>query len=479
MPNPGDVQAECQAERRIVRRDTALIAAIVALTALALAGGYAASRALAGRVTEAHALHVAATFTRSLADALTLFDSTGRFVGPGGDGQEAVYRFARDVAHIDRIVAIGPDRIVAFDSAGVKTGTLYDKPYIAEALEQGRPTVGFADPAETPAGADGPFVAETYLPVRSGDRVVGVFELYLDVSDYVAAVEEVFVTAYATFAAAVILATVVALGLVDRSMRRRLADLRRMKELRDAAEDARRAVERSLEQQRRFTANAAHELRTPLAVMRARLDGMGPGEAAALGPDVDRMGRLVDQLLSVARLEARLVELEDGVDLRAVARDTVARLFPLALAEGKSIALEVPDAPVTVRGNAFVLEDALRNLIDNALRLTPAGGTVEVAVAVDGGLGAGCLEVGDRGPGLPHSLRDQLFEPFVHGRERREGAGLGLAIVAETAALHGGTVAAANRPGGGASFRLTLPLQSLTLSNAPGRGIQGDGRHAA
>nr|WP_246337364.1 HAMP domain-containing sensor histidine kinase [Azospirillum oleiclasticum] len=219
-------------------------------------------------------------------------------------------------------------------------------------------------------------------------------------------------------------------------------------------------MERSLAQQRRFTANAAHELRTPLAVLRARLDGMEPAKAGALVPDVERMGRLVEQLLSVARLEARMVELSDGIDLGHVARDTVAHLFPLALLERKSIVLDAPAEPVPVRGNVFALEDALRNLIENALRHTPPDGAVDVTVTADA-----TVEVGDRGPGLPETLRGQLFEPFVHGRGRRGGAGLGLAIVAETAAIHGGTAVALDRPGGGALFRLSLPHRSVQATD--------------
>jgi signal transduction histidine kinase len=441
-------------EREVRRRDLTTIAAIIVVTFMALLGGYAGSRALAVRLTEAHALNIAAKFTRSLADALTPFDSAGRFVGLGGERGEAVYRFARDVAHIDRVAAVGLDRIVAFDSAGAKTGMRYDKPYIADALERGRTKVGFADADD----ADGAYIAEVYMPVRRDGRVVGVFELYLDVSDYVASVERAFGVAYVCFAAAVLSAMGAAMWLVNRAMRRKMRDFREMKRLRDAAEDAKRQAERSLEQQRRFTAGAAHELRTPLAVLRARLDGVEASAArAALQGDVDRMARLVEQLLAVARLEAGLVEMTDGVDLCAVAREAVARLFPLACAKGKSIELEAPGGTtpekiITVRGDAFALEDALCNLIDNALRYTPADGTVTVTVGNDA-----TVEVRDHGPGVPESLLPHIFEPFVHGRERRGAAGLGLSIVAETAALHGGKVTAANAPQGGAVFRLELP----------------------
>lgn len=446
-------------ERAAVRRDFSLIGAIVAVTVLALAGGFFASRSLAERVTTAHALEIAHEFTRTLAEALNVFDPGGRYVGIVNGEKDAVFRFAQRVAHIDRMVAISPDRTVAFDSDGTKTGKPHrDKPAIGAAFERGETTVGFAEAEDT----DRQYIAETYVPVRVDQRIVGVFELYLDVTDYMLSVGMVFLLAYATFAAAVVLATAVAVLLVYRSLQNRLAALRQMRGLRDDAEAARRQVERSLEQQKRFTANAAHELRTPLAVLRARLDGLPPSPAAAaLARDADRMGHLVDQLLTVARLEARQVELEDGVDLVAVARDTVAALFPLALADGKSIELafepatelDGPPHAVPVHGNAFVLEEALSNLIGNALRHTPAGGMVEVAVGAD----PPALEVRDRGPGVPAALRAHLFEPFIQGRERRGGAGLGLAIVAETASLHDGTVDVEDRPGGGSVFRLCLP----------------------
>ena len=436
------------------RRDRILLAVVVAVTLAALVGGYLASRALTQRVTQAHALTLARDFTDALAGALTVFDADGRFVGIEGGEKDAVLRFARRIAHIDRMLAIGPNRVVAFDSTGGKTGQRYDKPYIAAALDRAEATVMFADPDDTSVGEDAAVaVAEAYVPVLREGRPVGVFELYLDVTDTMASVASVFAIAYATFAAAVLTATVVAVALVHRSLRRRREALYQMQALRDAAEEARRALERVVEQQKRFTANAAHELRTPLAVLRARIDGQPPSpERDALRRDVDRMARLVEQLLAVARLEARQVTLSEGVDLVAVARDTVARLFPLALSSGRELALTAPDRPVTVRGDAFALEDALRNLIDNALRHGPPGETIEVTVGAD----PPALEVADRGPGVPAAMRPHLFEPFNRGADSTGGAGLGLAIVAETAAIHSATVSVDDRPGGGARFRLSF-----------------------
>lgn len=435
------------------RRDRILLAVVVAVTLAALAGGYLASRALTQRVTQAHALTLARDFTDALAGALTVFDGDGRFVGIEGGEKDAVLRFARRIAHIDRMLAIGPDRVVAFDSAGGKTGQRYDKPYIGAALERAEATVMFADPDDTGIGEGAAVsIAEAYVPVLRHGRPVGVFELYLDVTDTMVSVASVFAIAFATFAAAVLAAMVVAVALVHRSLRRRREALCQMQALRDAAEEARRALERAIEQQKRFTANAAHELRTPLAVLRARIDGQQPSpERETLQRDVDRMARLVDQLLAVARLEARLVTLSDGVDLVAVARDTVARLFPLALSNGRELALTAPNRPVTVRGDAYALEDALRNLIDNALRHGPPGENVEVTVSAD----PPALEVADRGPGVPAAVRPHLFEPFSRG-DSKGGAGLGLAIVAETAAIHDASVAVEDRPGGGARFRLSF-----------------------
>ncbi len=227
-------------------------------------------------------------------------------------------------------------------------------------------------------------------------------------------------------------------------------------------------IELALQQQRRMTANAAHELRTPLAILRARLDGLPecPSQAG-LDRDVIRLTRLVEQLMAVSRLEAGQVVVDGVIDLVRVAREVLADAAPLAMARGRAVELVAPDQTVMVPGNALALGDALVNLIDNALRYTPEGGTVEVVIdsPVTGGESGGeeaphrvVLEVCDRGPGVAEADRAQLFEPFWRGRDQHgKGSGLGLAIVAETIAIHGGTVSAWNRPGGGAVFRVELP----------------------
>lgn len=206
--------------------------------------------------------------------------------------------------------------------------------------------------------------------------------------------------------------------------------------------------------QRRFTANAAHQLRTPLAILRARLDGMRPGaEVDQLKADCDRIARVVSQLLAIARLEARQIETTEAVDLGRLAAAVVADMAPLAIAGGRSLALEAPALPVVVRGNSAALRDALLNLIDNALQYGPAGAAVDVAVRP-----GASVTVADRGPGVAPEHRARVFEPFWRGPDRgRSGSGLGLAIVAEIAAAHGGCASVGERAGGGAAFRIDLP----------------------
>lgn len=213
-------------------------------------------------------------------------------------------------------------------------------------------------------------------------------------------------------------------------------------------------IDEGLRLQRRFTANAAHELRTPLAVLRARVDSMPPSAmATALRGDVERMVRLVEDLLAVARLEAREVDMQTPVDLVHVARDVLALLAPLAHAEDKDVGLNAPAAPVWIKGNASVLERTLRNLVENCLRHTPPGSSVDVDVAP-----GAKVTVRDRGPGVPVAIRERIFEPFWRGDDTRaSGAGLGLAIAAEAVELHGGRIAVSDAPGGGALFAVELP----------------------
>jgi signal transduction histidine kinase len=204
--------------------------------------------------------------------------------------------------------------------------------------------------------------------------------------------------------------------------------------------------------QREFTANVAHELRTPLAVLLLQLDEIGGQAAVEAKREVQAMARLVDQLLKVAQIEGMSAESPTGVDLAEVAQGIVQQLAPLALDQGRETEFQDEGAAV-IQGHRDAIAGAVRNLVDNALRATPKGSVVTVTA------GPGpMIEVLDRGPGIDPALKRDLFTRFAQGDKRTRGsAGLGLAIVAKTMEIHDGSVTVSDCPGGGSCFRLTFP----------------------
>lgn len=205
--------------------------------------------------------------------------------------------------------------------------------------------------------------------------------------------------------------------------------------------------------QREFTADAAHELRTPLAILRTHVDLMrDQSVAATLRQDIETMSRLVDQMLDIAELDTLVIEQAERADLHAVCADVASFLAPLAVKQGREIAVTGAGGPIWVHGNSEALFHAVRNLAENALRHTRPGSAVELEVTAEG-----AVRVLDSGPGVPESERGLIFQRFWRRHRRHDGnAGLGLSIVARIAAAHGGTVSVANRPQGGAAFTLDL-----------------------
>lgn len=230
-----------------------------------------------------------------------------------------------------------------------------------------------------------------------------------------------------------------------------LADLpRELVPLIVAVNDALGRLEKGMKLQQEFTADAAHELRTPLAVLRARIESLPDQKAlAALKADIDVMSHVVSQLLEIAELENASLRIDDRVDLYAVASDVVSMVAPVAIAQGKEVALT--GGPVSVRGNAAMIFRAIRNLVDNAIKHTEAGSEVIVDIREDG-----TVRVLDKGPGVPQGERSLMVRRFWRARRDRDGAGLGLSIVSRIAELHGAKLGIANRDGGGAVFSLSF-----------------------
>lgn len=198
-----------------------------------------------------------------------------------------------------------------------------------------------------------------------------------------------------------------------------------------------------------FLSTAAHEMRTPLTVLRTRLEMLGDGPVKdKLVGDVGRLTSLANQLLKLMSINSDR-RLDTLVDLVAACRKVIAERE--LLAEARGIALQLESAVPTQRivGDAGLIEVAIANLVDNAISFSPDGG--RVVLALDG---EGRLSVRDFGPGIPEENLSTLFEPFAKFPPNRNGHGLGLAIVKAVAVLHGAGIRADNAAGGGAVFTL-------------------------
>jgi two-component system, OmpR family, sensor kinase len=233
----------------------------------------------------------------------------------------------------------------------------------------------------------------------------------------------------------------------------------------EAVNDALSRLQQALEHERAFNAEAAHALRTPLAILSARLDAMPGDTVADLRADVSAMTRLVNQMLASAQADALHIRSGQVCDLAATGRAVVAQMAGLAIRQQRQLAFE-GEASVLVHGDADALAHAARNLLENAIRYAPSGSEITMEVNQDG-----ALAVSDRGPGMPDAHKALAPARFWRANPGDGlGSGLGLSIVQRIAKAHGGTLHIEDRPGGGA--RVVLATQVLEGGIVPGESRQ-------
>jgi signal transduction histidine kinase len=209
--------------------------------------------------------------------------------------------------------------------------------------------------------------------------------------------------------------------------------------------------------QRRFLGNAAHQLRTPLTLLRAKIEDVAePTLKAELVRDIRRLTSLVSAMLDLARLQNRALE-KRPIDLAGLTRDVLADFSPSALDAGIELSLEQPEHDVVVvQGVEAAVRSALANLVGNALVHAHGAGRIVAE------LSRGSVSISDDGSGISQSSEHKLIEPFQTGDPAKEGAGLGLSIVQEIMAAHGGALIITSTRGSGTTACLRFPEASET-----------------
>ncbi|MEO7720427.1 MAG: ATP-binding protein [Pseudolysinimonas sp.] len=399
-------------------------------------------------------------------------------------------------------------RVVIVDADGTAIVTSDDDPAALGSSFRSRPEIRIALSGQI---ANGMRYSQTLslellyvaVPVLHGDKVVGAVRL-----TYPAQVVTDAANAKLGGLGIVALTTVLLAGAVgwifSRSVTRRLRRLTELTEqvaegdlsvraeertgapeLRSLARSFNSMTERltaALDQQRRFAADASHQLRTPLTALRLRLERarelVGPESAesaeriAAAESEADRLETLVEGLLQLSRGEGTIVAIGQ-VDVAAIARERVEQWRPLGEERGLAIEYRGPDAAVALAASS-VVEQIIDNYLDNAMSVSTPGSTVEVRVDHD--THRSTVHVLDRGPGMPPEALERAFDRFWRARSDGSGSGLGLSIVSQLAQASGAEVQLANRIGGGldASVRFgtkwTPPRSSTRRREQSGSG---------
>ena len=390
--------------------------------------------------------------------------------------------------HILKVKIYNTDGLVVFSTNLTEIGDDYsDSTAIQAAVQEGRPSSELSYKDRFSAFSGEIFdrdIVETYMPkIDAAGNVIGVIELYSDVTDAKEHIDHttirilvvlavIFSVMYAVLVMGIMRRAIEPIRLASRRARNigpkapglRLPVKGMPKEilpLISAINGALDRLDRALEAQRRFTGDAAHELLTPLAVLRAQIDASdSEPSAGSLRRDVDSMTDMVHQLLYLAELESHGEAVGESMgeseqtDLHAIAIEAISMLAPLAVQNNKQLALTGAAGPILVSGAQETLSRVLRNLIENALRHTPIDTTVEVHLSADG-----LIRVLDQGEGVPPDERIAVFQRFWRGTDKTgSGAGLGLSIVKRIVESVGGEIWIEDPPGGGACFAVQLAL---------------------
>lgn len=213
----------------------------------------------------------------------------------------------------------------------------------------------------------------------------------------------------------------------------------------------------AFQRRKRFIADVAHELRTPLAILNMHVEALPDGATKAdLQRTVHRLGHMVGQMLDAERLTLDRRRREK-VDLVELSREAIAHIAPVAVANGYELSFSAAAPHLFVEGDAHAIGRAIANLLGNAVAHGGGTGMIQLRVGGDGS-----IEISDQGPGIPAEAHERIFEPFHRERWDKDGCGLGLHLVREIMRSHGGSASVAGS-GDGSVFRLSFPAESLVV----------------
>jgi two-component system sensor histidine kinase TctE len=246
---------------------------------------------------------------------------------------------------------------------------------------------------------------------------------------------------------------------------------RELRPLVDATTEVMGRLQRLLDHQKRFVRDSAHQLRTPLAVLKAQVQSARRGDVPTgqalteISDTVERATTVANQMLSLAKVEQLRQQPEWQVlDLGETVRQLALDLSPLMADKALDVELSAGAAPMLVRAHRWMLQELARNLLHNAIKHSPRGGALRVGVRAEGE--SAVFVVGDQGPGISDELRQRLFAPFAAG-DVASGSGLGLAICREIVLALGGNIALDNREAGGQHDGLDAVVQLPLAGDNP------------